>query len=163
MTESEFLTLATAAALASSQTSGLPPGITVAQAALESAWGTSLLARRAQNYFGIKTHRGLPWIALPTLEYRNGRAFWTEARFTRYASIEECFADRDRIILTVACYADARACTVDPEVLARALARHWATDPHYADKLLKVYRDNRLDRCDHEFAFSPPAAASSSC
>src|SRR5512138_400251 len=148
MSKSEFLELATTAAAASSRASGLPAGVTVAQAALESAWGTSQLARAAHNYFGIKAHRGLPWIALPTLEYRHGRAVWTEARFTRYASMEACFADRDRIILRVACYAAARACAADPAAFVCALARHWATDPQYADKLLKVYRNNALEKLD---------------
>src|SRR5512144_3010959 len=110
MTKSAFLALATAAALRSSRTSGLPPGVTVAQAALESRWGASQLARAAHNYFGIKARGGLPSIALPTLEYRTGRPFRTEARFARYDSMDACFADRDRIILTAACYAHARAC-----------------------------------------------------
>ncbi len=149
MTRSEFLALATAAARASSRTSGLPPGVTVAQAALESAWGASQLARQAHNYFGIKAHGRLPWIALPTLEIRNGRAVWMDARFARYGSIEACIADRDRIILTVPCYAAARACAAAPEAFIRALAQHWATDPAYAEKLLRVYRDHDLAACDH--------------
>ena len=62
--------------------------------------------------------------------------------------MEECFADRDRLIATAQCYAGARACGGDPEAFARALAAHWATDPHYADKLLGVYRANRLDALD---------------
>ncbi len=148
MNKSEFLSAATAAARQCSRLSGLPPGVTVAQAALESAWGASQLARRAHNYFGIKAHGKLPWIALPTLEYRNGRAFSTEARFARYDSMAACFADRDRILLTVACYAGARACAADPEAFIRALARHWATDPLYAQKLLRIYADNELTQLD---------------
>ena len=66
----------------------------------------------------------------------NGREVRVSAEFARYDSMEECFADRDRLIATVPCYAGARACGGDPEAFARALAVHWATDPHYADKLL---------------------------
>ena len=73
MTKEEFIVLATAAAKASSADSGFPAGITVAQAALESAWGNSQLSRRAHNYFGIKAHGGLPWIELPTHEFEGGR------------------------------------------------------------------------------------------
>jgi len=54
MTKQEFLDAATAAARESSAKSNLPAGITVAQAALESAWGRSYLSRAAHNYFGIK-------------------------------------------------------------------------------------------------------------
>lgn len=148
MSKQNFLDLATRAALAASARSRLPAGITVAQAALESAWGRSRLVREAHNYFGIKAHSGGPFIELPTCEYVTGILVRTTARFARYASVEECFADRDHHILTLACYAAARACAADPEAFACALATHWATDPHYAGKLLRLYRAHHLDRLD---------------
>jgi flagellar protein FlgJ len=70
------------------------------------------------------------------------------ARFVRYESMEACFADRDRLITRLAVYAHARAAASDPEAFVRALARHWATDPKYADKLLSLYRAHRLDALD---------------
>jgi flagellum-specific peptidoglycan hydrolase FlgJ len=155
MTKPEFLAAATRAALACSRTSRFPPGITVAQAALESNWGQSRLSRDAHNYFGIKAHGDHARVAYPTLEHVNGRDLRVNAEFARYDSIEECFADRDRLIATTQCYAGARACGGDPEAFARALAAHWATDPQYADKLLGVYRANRLDALDS----SSPAPA----
>jgi flagellar protein FlgJ len=145
MTKDEFLFLATAAARNCSTWSNLPPGITVAQAALESAWGQSQLARAAHNYFGIKAHGAHPFITLPTREVVRGQSIRTAARFARYASLEECFADRDRLLCTSHLYADACACAHDPEAFARALAVHWATDPHYAEKLLAVWREHHLD------------------
>ena len=33
---------------------GIPASITLAQAALESAWGESELAKKSNNFFGIK-------------------------------------------------------------------------------------------------------------
>ena len=75
MTKEEFIAAATAAAQASSATSGFPPGVTVAQAALESAWGNSGLAQAANNYFGIKARPGGEAIELPTLEYVGGVPF----------------------------------------------------------------------------------------
>ena len=145
MTKKEFLEHAMQAAVASSGNSGLPPGITVAQAILESNWGQSQLARDACNYFGIKAHGEHDRVAYPTFEVVNGRTVRVAADFARYASIEECFADRDRIILGAACYADARAARSDPQRFARALARHWATDPKYAEKLLQIWRKFGLD------------------
>ena len=160
MTREEFLAAATRVALASSRASEFPPGITVAQAALESNWGQSQLARDAHNYFGIKAHGDHARVAYPTLEHIHGRDLRVSAEFARYDSMEECFADRDRLIATAQCYAGARACGGDPEAFARALAAHWATDPHYADKLLGVYRANRLDELDssspdHQITRSP--------
>ena len=149
MTKAEFIAAATAAALVSSAISRFPAGVTVAQAALESNWGQSQLSTMANNYFGIKAHAGIPAsIAMPTSEVLSGAAIHIVARFAKYRSMPECFADRDRIILRVAAYADARAHAADAEAFARALAKHWATDPRYADKLVQIYRENQFDSMD---------------
>jgi flagellum-specific peptidoglycan hydrolase FlgJ len=148
MTKEEFLVAAAKAARESSRTSGLPAGVTVAQAALESAWGKSGLSRDANNYFGIKAHGEHPSVEMPTTEVNNGVAARTAARFAKYESMAECFADRDRLILTMGCYAEARACAGDPESFIRGLAKHWATDPQYAEKLVRLYRANGLASLD---------------
>jgi flagellum-specific peptidoglycan hydrolase FlgJ len=148
MTKQEFLALATEAAKTVSTTSGLPAGITVAQAALESGWGNSKLSREANNYFGIKAHGKHAWVEMPTTECDTGGAHATKAKFARYASMEQCFECRDRLILSGALYAEARGAAADPETFARAVARRWATDPQYAEKLLGVYRTNGLNALD---------------
>lgn len=140
MTKQDFLKTAGAAARASSAKSGLPAGIAVAQAALESAWGASKLSRVANNYFGIKALRGREWVEMPTLEEVGGRKVWTRARFVRFTGMEECFAERDAMILRLRCYAEACAAKGDPQAFTRALARHWATDSRYADKVLAIWR-----------------------
>ncbi len=145
MTKADFLGLVVPAALDSSRASGFPPGITVAQAALESNWGNSRLAREANNYFGIKAHGGTPFVEMPTTEVCDGAAVRCVARFARYVSMQACFEDRDRLIASVACYAKARACAPDPEAFLRAVARHWATDPQYAEKVLAIYQAHGLD------------------
>jgi flagellum-specific peptidoglycan hydrolase FlgJ len=148
MAHDAFIRSAIAAAQAASGVSGFPAGITVAQAALESNWGASQLARDAQNYFGIKARGGRPFIELPTTEFLAGKALHVIARFTRYASMEECFTDRDAIIARVSVYAEARAAAADPAAFARALAKHWATDPAYAEKVLHIYRAENLAPLD---------------
>ena len=148
MTKDEFIAAATATARAFAANGGSPAGVAVAQAALESNWGNSRLARDAQNYFGIKTHGSLPWTELPTQESIDGALVRVNARFAKYDSMEACFADRERILTHVAAYADARACAADPEAFIRALARHWATDPHYAEKLLRLYREKGFHQLD---------------
>lgn len=148
MTKQEFIAAAAAAARAFAENGGSPAGVAVAQAALESNWGESQLARDAHNYFGIKAHGSLPWIELPTHEAKNGALVRVSARFARYDSMEACFADRERILTHVAAYADARGCATNPEAFLCALARHWATDPHYAEKLLRLYREHGFDQLD---------------
>ena len=145
MTKDDFLSAATTAALASSAASGFPAGITVAQAALESAWGNSKLAQLAQNYFGIKRRRGRTTIELPTHECVNGARVLITSRFAKYDSMQDCFRDRDRMIATLAVYQEARDAAADAESFIRVLARHWATDPAYAEKVLYIYRAHNLD------------------
>jgi flagellar protein FlgJ len=144
MTKEQFISMGTKAAA----TGKYPTGVSVAQAALESAWGSSQLSEKANNYFGIKVHGDAESIEFPTTEVVNGKSVTIWARFAKYADIAACFDDRDRVITQLACYQDARANAADPELFARCLARHWATDPKYAEKLLKIYRDNKLDLLD---------------
>src|SRR5437868_6753752 len=144
MTKEQFIQLAAAATSASPY----PASITVAQAALESAWGSSQLSLQANNYFGIKAHGDAASIELLTTEVVNGNTVKVLARFAAYPTNAACFADRDRIITQLACYQDTRANAASPEIFARCLARHWATDPKYAEKLLKIYWDSKLDLLD---------------
>ena len=148
MTREEFIAQATDAAQKSSLRSGFPVGITVAQAALESRWGRSELSRRANNYFGIKAHGQHASVEMPTKEVIGGIATQVKAKFAAYADMEQCFACRDRLIVGGAVYAEARSHVGDAEQFARALAKHWATDPQYAEKLLRVYQENEFDRLD---------------
>ncbi len=148
MTREEFIAMAAQAARAASALSGLSAGITVAQAALESRFGESELSRRANNYFGIKAHGKHAWVQMPTTEVVNDVAQKVSAKFAAYRDMRECFACRDRLILYSAVYAEARAHKGDPEKFARELAKHWATDPDYGEKLLRVYRENGLDTLD---------------
>ncbi len=148
MTKQEFLAAAMDATRKVSASSGFPAGITVAQAALESAWGNSKLSREANNYFGIKAHGKHAWVEMPTVECSDGRETATKAKFARYASMEQCFECRDRLIASGALYAETRAAAGDPEKFARALAKRWATDPQYAEKLMAVYRANGLSELD---------------
>ena len=62
------------------------------------------------------------------------------------------------MIVSLPVYHEARVAAGDPEAFSHALARHWATDPAYAEKLLTVYRVHGLDALDKKL----PAASSQS-
>ncbi|MDR3765012.1 MAG: glucosaminidase domain-containing protein [Acidobacteriota bacterium] len=141
MTKEEFVKTALAAAEESSHTSGLPEWVTVAQAALESRWGASWLSCRAHNYFGIKAHKGHAEILLPTTECARGTTEHVTAAFAKYGSMLECFQCRDHLLTHAAVYAAAREKRADEEAFIDEMARHWATDPHYAEKLKAVLHE----------------------
>ncbi len=149
MTKGEFVRQAYAAAVKSSERSGMPAMVTVAQAALESNWGMSRLSREAHNYFGIKAHGKHERIRLCTHKYDHpstpksgalgtpaaGKTVEVKAEFAKYGSLEECIECRDGILLRGAVYARARETRGDEEAFIREMAKHWATDPRYAEKL----------------------------
>ncbi len=148
MTRSEFLRQAMEAAKTASAKSGFPAGITVAQAALESAWGQSRLSQDANNYFGIKGYGKYDQVSMPTHEVENGVLKVVTAEFAKFQSMAECFAARDQLISTSSFFAEARSCAGNAEAFARAIARHWATDPAYAEKLLAIYQRFKLNSLD---------------
>ncbi len=141
MTRQEFVRQAYAAASQSSASSGMPALVTVAQAALESSWGQSKLSREANNYFGIKAHGSQVQVQMNTEEYQRGTTVTIDADFAKYSSMLDCFQCRDRILLRNPIYAGARQMRGDEDGFIAAMAKHWATDPKYADKLQAVLRE----------------------
>ncbi len=138
MTKKEFVTHAYAAAVQSSEQTGMPPLVTAAQAALESNWGESGLSKEANNYFGIKAHEGHDRVLMRTGECEHGSQVVITAAFAKYGSMFECFRCRDGIIAKGALYSAARKKLGDEAGFVTEIARHWATDPKYAEKLMAV-------------------------
>jgi flagellum-specific peptidoglycan hydrolase FlgJ len=148
MTRDEFITQAKCAAMKASAESGFPVGITVAQAALESNFGQSQLSRTANNYFGIKAHGKHPAMEFRTSEFSAQGEQQVIARFAAYEGMQECFDCRNRLVTNAPVYAEARAAKDDPVRFVRELGKHWATDPKYAEKVLRIYTENGFDRFD---------------
>lgn len=143
-----FLDEATAAA----NELGIEPKLLLAQAALETGWGAALPqhgdGRSTHNVFGIKA--GGAWrgehAAHWTIEHTGGVAERKREDFRAYASSADSFADYVNLISSTPRYAEALEQAHDAEGFARAVtAAGYATDPHYADKWLAIYRGERLD------------------
>jgi flagellar protein FlgJ len=125
---------------------GVAPGILIAQAALESGWGRSMMRRdggeSAYNLFGIKAGRG--WqgdvVTVPTLEYEGGVAVRREAAFRAYGSLAESFEDYAALIGGSPRYVGALARAADPRAYIQEIqAAGYATDPRYAEKVLRIW------------------------
>jgi hypothetical protein len=124
------------------------PSIIIAQAALESAWGTSGLAEKGDNLFGVKgAYRGKS-VSMTTSEHSAKRGWYKiVAKFRKYPSYYESILD------LVALYRLPRYKSVlgqtDYAKAARAIqTAGYATDPTYADKLIATIRANDLERFD---------------
>jgi flagellar protein FlgJ len=147
VTPTEFLDQLLPAARASQQKAGIPASFTLAQAALESAWGTRAVGC---NLFGVKADKSWagPVTLVPTHEVINGQRVALTDKFRGYASWDECLADHVRFFQQNRHYA---ACfhEVTGEGWARAVAAAgYATDPDYASKIISVIRAHNLGRFD---------------
>lgn len=127
---------------------GIPPAIPLAVGGLESAWGSSELALKGRNHFGIKARNGQRRCCLPTTEYYNGRRHREVACFRAYDDPAEGYYDFARFLLSQPRY-DAlfRIPTSDYQAWAEGLEEYgYATDPRYAEKLTRVMKRYRLYR-----------------
>ncbi|WP_367671962.1 flagellar assembly peptidoglycan hydrolase FlgJ [Serratia symbiotica] len=127
-----------------SQQSGIPHQLILAQAALESGWGQREIPTTdgspSHNLFGIKAGRSWngPVTEITTTEFEQGAARKVKAAFRVYGSYVEAMNDYVKLLANNPRYAgvvNARS----PEQAAHALQRAgYATDPHYASKLVSV-------------------------
>jgi len=68
--------------------------VMLAQAILESAWGTSTLATQGHNLFGIKGDYNGAYVSMPTSEWSASAGWYTiYANFRQYPSYYESFLD----------------------------------------------------------------------
>jgi flagellum-specific peptidoglycan hydrolase FlgJ len=129
---------------------GLCASICLAQAALESAWGLSALTSQDNNFFGIKA--GKTWkgakVTRLTSEFLNDKWVKVPADFRKYATPEDSFRDRVQLFRNMARY-HRLFVKDDAETEARLIqACGYATDPDYANKLIRVIRQYKLTRFD---------------
>lgn len=117
---------------------GFDPAIVISQSALETGWSKSQLSLVSKNLFGIKG-KGLEWT---TKEYQGG---WTtiKTQFKHYNSTKECMQDYVSIIKRL--YPSAYKVRNDPVAYIKEVAKRWATDPNYVDKILAIYNTYKED------------------
>lgn len=132
---------------------GVRASVTVAQAIIESGWGSSALASAPyNNLFGIKVSSG--WygsqVVMRTGEYINGRYVTVNAAFRAYASQEASFRDHTNFLLQNGRYAANGVINSGSyQAMANGLqAAGYATDPSYASTLISVVQRYNLSVLD---------------
>lgn len=128
------------------------PEFAACEAALESAWGLSKLAARANNLFGQKQpHAPAPGsaaIALPTCEYIHDKWVVVRAMWMAFPDWVTCFRERmqllERLRGTYSHY-EAALKAQSGEEFIEEVSHTWSTDPRRAGKVLSIhalYRSN---------------------
>lgn len=137
---------------------GVPASITLAQACLESSNGKSKLAMEANNHFGIKCSN---WTG-PTFIQDDDRK---DECFRKYNSVLESYDDHSYFLRSRPRYASLFELEkTDYKGWAHGLKKAgYATDPSYAERLIKIIEEYQLYQLDrggdiHQdlFAVRPP-------
>jgi len=130
---------------------GVEPKVILAQAALETGWGRSLIKNSngssSFNLFNIKADKS--WTGkqaqVSTLEFEQGIAKKVNAGFRSYASFQESFQDYVAFIKTNPRYGDALKQAANGDRYLHELQRAgYATDPGYANKVMNIYHGNTM-------------------
>lgn len=130
---------------------GVDPRYLVAQAALETGWGKSIIRDQdgssSHNLFGIKA--GSSWdgdsARAVTSEYENGKKVKEVAAFRSYGSFEQSFNDYVSFLQNNDRYSDALDSTQRPEQFMKELQRAgYATDPNYARKVAQIAKQMQV-------------------
>ena len=150
MTKSDFIEKVGTLAAADYPKSGVLPSLTVAQAILESGWGKSGLTAKANALFGIKA--GKSWkgkrVNSKTFEYYDGERVDIVDCFRAYDSWAESVADHGAFLAGLSRY-KAVIGERDYQKACRAIqAAGYATAPDYADILISLIDQYKLDRFD---------------
>ena len=148
--QQDFVRRMTPHAVQASQETGVPTHLVMGQAALESGWGRREIrlpdGSVSFNLFGIKA--GGNWngkvAEVVTTEYRNGIASKQVEKFRAYSSYTEAFSDYAHLLRDNPRYAQVlQSGHGNPELAHKLQQAGYATDPDYANKLVKVM--NRIN------------------
>ncbi|CAM4048315.1 peptidoglycan DD-metalloendopeptidase family protein [Paenibacillus alkaliterrae] len=141
-------------AMAEEQRSGVKASVTLAQMALESAYGRSHICN---NLFGIKANRSWngPSCGATTNEQDNGGVYTIRASFRAYDSFEASLADHSNFLLLNRRYRTALS-KANPFEFANELQRAtYATDRQYANKLKSIMMSQNLISLDMDRGINP--------
>ncbi|MEN8259182.1 MAG: flagellar assembly peptidoglycan hydrolase FlgJ [Pseudomonadota bacterium] len=125
---------------------GVAPGVLIAQAALETGWGHSVIKQanggNSHNLFNIKADS--IWkgdrVTVGTVEFENGVAVKRRASFRAYADFGESFRDYVRLVKNSPRYENALRNAGNPHSYIDALQEAgYATDPQYAAKVKRIF------------------------
>ncbi|MDR1402602.1 MAG: glucosaminidase domain-containing protein [Tannerellaceae bacterium] len=122
---------------------GIPASVTLAQGLLESNAGQSILAKNANNHFGIKCH---DWNG-STVYHDDDKK---QECFRKYAYAEESYNDHSLFLKDRSRYSELfKLNTKDYKGWAKGLQKcGYATDKAYANKLIKIIEEYELYRLD---------------
>jgi flagellar protein FlgJ len=147
MTPTDFIAAMLPGAQQCQHATGVPVGVTLAQAACESAWGTKA---PGNNLFGIKADASWsgPTVSFLTHEELNGRWVEIAAAFRAYPDFASSLVDHGRFLRANPRYAACFATGSSIEFAKGVAAAGYATADNYAQTLCAIINGHNLTRYD---------------
>lgn len=144
MTAPEYIAKFKGEAIEDMKKTGVPASITLAQGILESDAGNSNLAREANNHFGIKCHK--EWTGDTYIMDDDAK----DECFRKYPSVLDSYDDHGLFLRTRPRYASLFDLDItDYKGWAHGLKKAgYATNPKYAELLIKIIEENDLHQYD---------------
>jgi flagellum-specific peptidoglycan hydrolase FlgJ len=138
----DYVTRFVSVARAEKSKFGIPVSITLAQGLLESDAGESSLTRKANNHFGVKTfNKNVSHVVMKDDTPRD--------KFKKYGSAWESYRDHSQLLMRDHYKHLQFLSKTDYIGWAKGLKKAgYATDPHYAEKLVKIIESLQLYRFD---------------
>lgn len=128
---------------------GAVPEVLIAQAALETNWGKSILPANqnmsSNNLFNLKA--GSAWndktTAIDTLEQKNGVLYKEKSNFRSYDSYTDSFLDYANFLKGTDRYKETVNKANNPGHFVHELQKAgYATDQEYANKIMKIFKSD---------------------
>lgn len=155
-TEKQFLDYVAPYAKDIATKNNLYASIMIAQASLETGYGNSDLAKKANNFFGVKADSNYSGysIIMPTQEVVNGQTVTIDAAFRLYPSFYESLLDNANKLRYGLSWSPTYyngTWIENTNIFKDAtlfLTGRYATDPQYYSKLNKIILNNNLTQYD---------------
>ena len=144
MTANEYVSKYKHEAIEDMHKTGVPASITLAQGILESDAGNSNLAKEANNHFGIKCHK--EWTGATYIMDDDS----ANECFRKYPSVLDSYDDHGMFLRTRPRYASLFDLEItDYKAWAHGLKKAgYATNPRYAELLIKIIEEHDLHQYD---------------
>ena len=128
---------------------GFFKSVIIAQAAIESNWGRSVLSSRYNNYFGIKASKS--WrgktVNMKTGEVFDGKQVTINSNFRVYDSLAESIRDRNRL-LRMPRYKAVEAAATPREQAEAIKSAGYCTATNYVSSIMAIISANNLTQYD---------------
>lgn len=141
---------------------GILPSVAGGQSALESAWGTSGLATKYNNLFGIKGSYKGNSAMMNTWEVYGGKRYDIKDNFRAYPSWSDSILDYGVFLTVNPRYNKSIGVSDYKKQIVEIHKAGYATDPKYADKVINIIETYGLEKWDREVLNSKPISKPSS-